>query len=303
LKEKHMSPSIPFSLDFTVRLRDGRNIGVAAVGKDHGFPIIHCHGSGSSRLEVKLLADQAFKEEILLIGLDRPGIGHSDPNPRYQLLDWPDDVVEIADQLGIEQFAVEGVSAGGPYALACAYKIPQRLTACGLISTVPPPDLVRRAGTGAMRVMWWLGAHAPYLLLLYARLVQHMTGSDAASIEKYLIRYIARLGTADQQLLGNAAIRKALAQAMAESFRQGAQGNLASVMIEIQPWGFQIGQMTFEKLFLWHGEQDRIMPVAPARLLAHMAPHCTAIFYSDEGHFSLLANHTHEIWKALRSER
>jgi pimeloyl-ACP methyl ester carboxylesterase len=28
-------------------------------------------------------------------------------------------VAEVADQLGIERFVVEGMSAGGPYALAC----------------------------------------------------------------------------------------------------------------------------------------------------------------------------------------
>jgi pimeloyl-ACP methyl ester carboxylesterase len=58
---------------------------------------------------------------VQLIGLDRPGIGRSDAKAGYRLLDWPDDVVEVADGLGIERFAVEGLSGGGPYALACAH--------------------------------------------------------------------------------------------------------------------------------------------------------------------------------------
>ena len=235
-----------------------------------------------------------------LIGLDRPGIGLSDPKSGYRLLDWPDDVVEVADQLGIERFAVEGLSAGGPYALACAYKIPHRLTACGLISTVSQPDLVMRAGSGSMRTMWWIGAHAPHLSLFYARLVQRMAGSDEVSIEKYLVRYAARLGGADMQLLSNPEIRKSIAQAMAESFRQGSKGNLEVVLAEIQPWGFQIDQVKFEKLFLWHGEQDKIMPVAPARLLAQMLPHCSATFYPEVGHFSTMTNHARDIFHQLR---
>ena len=202
--------------------------------------------------------------------------------------------------MGIERFAVEGLSAGGPYALACAYKIPHRLTACGLISTVSQPDLVMRAGTRSMRSMWWIGAHAPHLMLLYARLVQRMTGSNVAGIEKYLARYAARLGGADMQLLSNPEIRGLIAQAMAESFRQGAEGNLEVVLTEIQPWGFQVDQVTFEKLFLWHGEQDQIMPIAPARLLAQMLPNCTATFYLDEGHFSTMANHAQDIFHLLR---
>jgi pimeloyl-ACP methyl ester carboxylesterase len=295
-----MSASNTSPLDLSIRLRDGRSMGIASVGKDDGFPIIHFHGSGSSRLEVNLLAAQASEEGVRLIGLDRPGIGLSDPKTGYRLLDWPDDVVEVADQLGIERFAVEGLSAGGPYALACAYKIPHRLTSCGLISTISQPDFIRRTGTGSMRAMWWIGTHAPHLVLFYARLVQRMTGSDEASIEKYLVRYAPRLGGADQQLLKNPKIRVSIAQAMAESFRQGANGNLEVVLTEIQPWGFQLDKINFENLFLWHGEQDKIAPIAPVRLLAQELPHCEATYYPDEGHFSTVANHASEIFHQLR---
>jgi pimeloyl-ACP methyl ester carboxylesterase len=266
------------------------------------LPIFHSHGSGSSRLEVTLLAEAATAQGVRLIALDRPGIGLSDPRPGYKLLDWPNDLMEVADQLGIERFAVEGLSAGGPFALACAYAIPHRLTACGLISTLSHPDLIRRGGSrSAMeRVLWWLAAHAPRLVLLYARLVQHATGSDVASTERYLVRYAARLGSADQQLLSNAEIRGAIARAMAESFRQGPAANLALVLTEgIQPWGFQVEHVTFPNLFLWHGEQDRIAPVERARLLAQALPHCTATFYPNEGHFSTVANHAQDIWTRL----
>ena len=295
-----MSTSNTLPTDFTIRLRDGRTMGAAMVGPSDGFPIVHCHGSGSSRLEVKLFAAKASAQEVRLIGLDRPGIGRSDPKAGYRLLDWPDDVGEVADQLGIERFAVEGISAGGPYALACAYKIPYRLTACGLVSTVSPPNFIRRAGTGWMRAMWWMGAQFPWLLRLYVPLVQRLMGSDEASIEKYLVRYGKRLGAADQKLLSVPETRKLLVQAMAESFRQGGEAGLEEALSGVCPWGFQVEQVTFEKLFVWHGEQDRIMPVAPVRLLAQALPHCTATFYPDEGHFSTIANHVQDIWSRLR---
>jgi pimeloyl-ACP methyl ester carboxylesterase len=294
-----MSTSNTLSTDFTIRLRDGRTVGITSVGRSDGFPIIHCHGSGSSRLEVKLLAAAAATQGVRLIGLDRPGIGRSDPKTGYRLLDWPGDVVEVTDRLGIERFAVEGISAGGPYALACAYTIPHRLTACGLISTVSPGNLIRRAGPGWMRTIWWMGGQFLWFLRLYARLVQRMSGSDEASIEKYLVRYAAQLRAADQKLLSNPEIRGPLAQAMAESFRQGGEGNLEVVLAEVRPWGFQVEQIAFEKLFLWHGEQDRIMPIAPVHLLVQGLPHCTATFYPDEGHFSTVANHAQDILHTL----
>jgi pimeloyl-ACP methyl ester carboxylesterase len=294
-------PSSPNAVvtDFTLQLRDGRRVGVMSAGPGDGFPIFHCHGSGSSRLEAQFLAAAATAAGVRLIGLDRPGVGRSDPRPGYPMLDWPDDVAEVADQLGIDRFAVQGISAGGPFALACAYKIPSRLTACGLVSTISTPAFIRKAGPASLRVFGWLGEHFPRLLLLYARLVQRMTGSDAARTERYLARYAPRLGSADCELLSDPGTRRQVAQAMAESFRQGPRGNLETVLTEIRPWGFVVEQIMLARMVLWHGEQDRIMPVAPVRLLARALPRCTATFYPGEGHFSTLANHAQDILQTL----
>ena len=294
-----MSLSNTSTTDFTVQLRDGRKMGIAAVGPGGDFPILHCHGSGSSRLEVRLLAAATTEVGVRLIGLDRPGIGRSDPKVGYRLLDWPDDVEAVADQLGIERFAIEGVSAGGPYALACAYKIPQRLTTCGLISTVSPPDLIRKAGPWAMRTMWRLGAQFPWFVRSYASLVTRIMGSDKASLEKYLTRYAAQMGTADQKVLSNPEARDLLAQIMAESARQGRKANIEEALTGTRFWGFRPEQIAFEKLYVWHGEQDRLMPIAPVRLFVQALPYCTAVFYPDEGHFSVVANHAREILHTL----
>jgi pimeloyl-ACP methyl ester carboxylesterase len=89
---------------------------------------------------------------------------------------------------------------------------------------------------------------------------------------------------------------------MAESFRQGMAGNLAVAQAEVQSWGFQIEQVASERLFLWHGEEDRVVPIALSRLIAQLLPHCRATFYPDEGHFSILANHAQDIFRCLRGE-
>ena len=284
--------------DSTIRLRDGRTLGMAAVGKADGLPIFHCHGNGSSRLEVLAVAATAERLGVRLISLDRPGIGRSDAKAGYRLLDWPDDVVEVADRLGIERFAVSGLSGGGPFALACAYKIPQRLTACGLISPATGP-FIKQSGSFELRVAVWMLVHLPWLVQGLFRLSIRLTGADEASIEKKLVRAGTRLGEADHQLLSIPEIRKAFAQATAESFRQAADANTKDGVVYSRPWGFQVGEITFEKMFLWQGEQDRVMPVTAARLLAQALLHCTATFYPDEGHLSTFVNHAQDIWKAL----
>jgi pimeloyl-ACP methyl ester carboxylesterase len=132
--------------DSTRRLRDGRRLQVLEIGKRDGFPIFHFHGNGSSRLEIFTVQSPSDLLGIRLICPDRPGIGGSDSRPHYQLLDWPDDVVGVADQLGLERFAVEGFSGGARFALVYSYKIPHRLTTSGLIS----PAAARSSGALAL---------------------------------------------------------------------------------------------------------------------------------------------------------
>ena len=129
------------TIDLTLKLKDGRNLGYIDLGKKDAKPLFHFHGFPGSRLEATILADRAITKNVRLIGIDRPGMGLSDFKKNRTLLDWPDDVVELADALEIDKFAVEGISGGGPYAAACAYKIPERLISCGIISGLASKDL------------------------------------------------------------------------------------------------------------------------------------------------------------------
>lgn len=49
-----------------------------------------------------------------------------------------DDLAEVAAALGDDRFAVLGMSVGGGYAVACAVRHPDRVTALGLVSAQPP---------------------------------------------------------------------------------------------------------------------------------------------------------------------
>jgi pimeloyl-ACP methyl ester carboxylesterase len=279
-------------------LSDGRRVGCLEVGKPDGFPVFHFHGNGSSRSEVMLLADLAASVGVRLIGMDRPGIGNSDPAPGRALTDWPDDVAQVADRLGIERFAVEGFSAGGAYALACAHRIADRLTGCGLISSICPPELVRQAAPGWMRAGWWIGAHRPELLLRVMRTLMPDSPSDESSAERRLRRIESWLARPDRQVLGQSRIRRPLLRAMMESRRQGAQANRREILALVRGWNVPIGQIALRSVFMWHGEDDRLTPIGPARLLAAGLPHCCATFYPGEGHFSTLANHARHVFAA-----
>ena len=86
------------------------------------------------------MASIAAQRGIRLIAVERPGYGLSDPQPGRTMLDWTDDIEVLIDALGIKQFAVIGFSMGSIYALACAYKFPQRITRAALVGALAPLD-------------------------------------------------------------------------------------------------------------------------------------------------------------------
>jgi hypothetical protein len=65
------------------------------------------------------------------------------------------------------------------------------------------------------------------------------------------------------------------------------------------PGGFNLEEITFATIYLWHGESDKDVPISVAQAVAEKLPHCKATYLPDEGHISLIVDHAQEILKAL----
>jgi pimeloyl-ACP methyl ester carboxylesterase len=109
------------SADRTLRLGDGRRLGYAERGDPGGRPLLYFHGWPGARVEARLADEPAKAAGVRLVALDRPGMGFSDFQRGRTFVDWSADVVEVADALQLDRFAVLGISGGGPYAAACAW--------------------------------------------------------------------------------------------------------------------------------------------------------------------------------------
>ncbi|MFA6292494.1 MAG: alpha/beta hydrolase, partial [Victivallales bacterium] len=159
-----------------VKLRDGRRLSYAEYGDPHGKPIIYFHGFPGSRYEAALAGKTALAHNARFIGIDRPGYGASDPNPRRKLLDWPDDVAEFADKLGIDKFYVIGISGGAPYTAACAWKMPSRIIMAGIISGLGPVDSGKaKSFFGTFQKFWFFKAkYLPFNVRATTALVGRM---------------------------------------------------------------------------------------------------------------------------------
>jgi pimeloyl-ACP methyl ester carboxylesterase len=270
----------------TVELRDGRALGYEEWGPGGGFPILGFLGTPLSAL-AHLGEEAPEAAGVRLVLVDRPGYGLSDFQAGRRLLDWPSDVAQLADMLGLERFAVFGMSGGGPHAAACAYALPDRVSTLGLVSCPAPvwdhPQL-----------RFSLPPHRQPLIELAAR--------DREAVARVLVedcrRELDEAARDDDYGDGpvDPSLRERLRAGTLEATPEGYAHDL--VILFVSPWGFAPEEISVPTL-IWHGDRDPAVPFDVARFFARTIPHNTLEVLPGEGHL-ILWSHAEKILGALR---
>jgi pimeloyl-ACP methyl ester carboxylesterase len=282
--------------DRVVRLGDGRAMGYAEYGARDGRPVFFFHGFGTTRVICPPDEELAVRLGLHLIAVDRPGIGLSEPLPGRRLLDWPRDVAELADLLGIGSFAVIGWSGGGPYALACGYALPERVSAVGLVSSpapltgTPESTYLRRLDRNAVRA----AGRAPWVIRLA---LWHWGRPQRRDATRFFEQSVAAMCAADQAVLAEPELRDRMIANSAELYRHGGRGMYDEGLVLARPWGFQLGDIKVP-VTVWHGALDETVPMAMAEYLLRSIPTAQAKMHPGEGHH-LLYRRWPEILSAL----
>jgi pimeloyl-ACP methyl ester carboxylesterase len=278
-----------------IPLSDGRRLSFAEFGDRQGKPVFYFHGFPGSRLEAKLVDGISRETQVRFIGIDRPGYGLSDFKPERRIIDWANDVAELADALRIDRFSILGVSGGGPYAAACACKMPDRLDAVGIICGMGPVNI-----PGLIPDMPWIYRQG---LRLAGRLPEIATAIYPFSAflfrdypERMLSILSGKVAGPDKIALKNKELIQVLSASFREAFRSSLRWPATDVVLYSRPWGFSLEDIKIT-VHLWHGEKDRIVPPEMGRYLARSIPDCRATFFPDEGHFSIILNRIEEIWQ------
>lgn len=272
--------------DGTLSLGDGRRLGFAQYGRPGGEPLFYFHGHPGSRLEAQFADTAAAEAGFRVIALDRPGYGLSDFQPGRALRDWPDDVAEAADLLGLARFSVAGASGGGPYALACAWGMPARVTRAAVISGVGPYDVrgITRGMRWQNRVGFRWGSRFPALAGAIARSMQRgITQNPQRTIDA-----IARaMSPADAEIIRRSDVRDLLIADITEAFRQGSRGAAWDIVLLGRPWGFCMREIEPE-VHLWQGEADTLVPPAMGQYQASQLRHSHLTLLPGEGHLLII---------------
>jgi len=281
----------------TLLLRDGRRLGLAQYGRPAGEPILFFHGHPGSRLEARFAHPAAAAAGFRVVALDRPGYGLSDVKPGRAITDWPADVAEAADQLGISRFCVAGASGGGPYALACAWRLPGRVIRAAVISGVGPYQVagLTRGMRWQNRVGFRLAGHWPGVA---RTLMRSMRRSVISHPERTVDALARAMSPTDAEIVRRPEIRAELVADLAEAFRQGSDGAADDLVLLGRPWGFSLREVQPE-VYLWQGESDTLVPPAMGRWQAEQIPHCHATMLPGEGHL-LIIDRMPDLMEAFR---
>ncbi len=270
-------------------LKGNRNISYYEYGRKSVIPVFYFHGFPGSHLEVPFFngTDVARKLNLRIIAIDRPGYGNSNFTPGQSLLDWPEMVIEVADTLGIDAFSVLGYSGGAPYALACAYKNPDRLRRVGIVSGMVPFDFPESKNGQAMlipKLPRWLQS-------ILLKRMKDMVWKKSEKIKNSIKNSLADI---DRENMKEPEAMKAFLGVLEDAFKQNHMGALQDAKIYKNDWGFALHDIK-HRIYLWHGEKDLNVRIVSAKYLANQLPNCIPKFYPREGHISLIRNHTKEI--------
>ena len=271
----------------SVRTDDGRVLSVGEGGDARGKPVFALHGTPGSRLLYGPHVADASKRGIRLISYDRPGYGGSSPLPGRKVADVTKDVATIADHLGLERFALWGMSGGGPHALACAALLPKRVVAAASLASpapYPSPGLDWLNGQGEDNVAEFSASmEGPEQLDRFlAPLWERLLNADPQGFAK---EFETLLPPVDKALLFGE-LGDFLVSNTKEGIRPGHEGWKEDDLAFVSDWGFKPSDVAVP-LLLEQGREDKMVPFAHGVWLSEHIPGAETRLSQEDGHLSL----------------
>jgi pimeloyl-ACP methyl ester carboxylesterase len=279
-------------------LAEGRKLSFVEFGKKDGFPVLYFHGIPSCCLEPAMIGEEQFLEHNLrIISASRPGIGKSEPYKNRTFIDWTRDVLALAAHLKLDKFAILGYSGGAPYALACALKIPEKLTSAVIVSgagQMNQPEVKNNLSL-KQRIFWSIANRLPLLLpLAINRMRKYMEMPD----EEILQRARKNMPKADFALFSQNG-RLALSKKGANETFANRNDLAADLRLPAGPLGFNLSDIKFPLTF-FHGGEDNTVPLEVAEMMVSRLPNAGLVTYPNDGHLSTICDHFDQIALALK---
>jgi pimeloyl-ACP methyl ester carboxylesterase len=272
------------ALEGTVAVRDDRRLSFAEYGSPRGRALVWMHGTPGARRQIPLEARRyAEGHGLRIVGIDRPGIGSSTPYLYPDLLDWAHDLDLLLDALAVDEVTMVGLSGGGPYALAAAAALGDRVRAVGVLGGVaptrgpdaPPGGIIQLAVRLAPLLV---AARVPLGVALTTgiRVVRPLAGPA-------LDLYAAVQPAGDKALLGRPEFKAMFLDDLLNGSRFQTSAPLADLVLFTRDWGFDVAEVR-QPVVWWHGDDDHIVPFAHGAHVVERLPRAELRVIDGESH-------------------
>jgi len=278
----------PPRLEGTVRLPDGRKMSFAEYGDPRGRPVLWLHGTPGGRRQIPEEGRVAAEETgIRLIAVDRPGVGRSTPYLYESILGFAADLGCVADVLGIGDFALIGLSGGGPYLLAAAHALAPRVKAAAVLGGVAPSvgDDAVEGGIVA------LTARFQYLLTQFRVPLAVAVGSLVSVLRPIgtpaLIAYALMQPEGDRRVLNRPEFRAMFLDDIFTPSSHGLRAPVYDIVLFGREWGFSVRDVKIP-IRWWHGDADHIIPFRHGQHMVSLLPDAELLVLPGESHLGSL---------------
>jgi len=276
-----------------LQLSDGINLCYAEYGNQEGEPVFLFHGNPGSRISWGLYPGAPYLPGIRIVAPDRPGYAQTDFK-KNAIQYWPDDIVELADHLKIEKFHLFGPSGGGPYALACAWKIPDRLKSVGIFGSVGPYCKESVDGINKpLKVLWRIANPLFPVVRIQNRLIAWKARKDPQGLIDAITE--VELSDADKRIVSKKEIRSIFPRVFPESYLQHGIGSAYDYTLP-KKWPILLDQILI-KVICWQAEQD-LMTGNMTGFIAEKLPESELILIPHAGHLWIM-EHIREVLERL----
>jgi pimeloyl-ACP methyl ester carboxylesterase len=258
-----------------ISLADGRTLHVYDTGPDSAFPVVWHHGTPNLGAPPEPLFAAAERLGLRWVSFDRPGYGGSSVAAGRTMSSVAADVAEMADALGIGQFATVGYSGGGCYALGCAAALGDRVRAVVTLAAMAP--------YGAAGLDWFAGmAPSGVSVLGTAAAGRTVRGALEESGFEYDMSF-----TPDDLALFEGPWGW-LGKVGGPALDAGPYGQIDDDVSYTLPWGCDPTAIS-APILLFHGTTDRIVPASHGSWLAAHCPTAQLRKCQGDSHFTVVS--------------
>jgi pimeloyl-ACP methyl ester carboxylesterase len=247
-----------------------RVVNYCLYGPADGTPVISHSGSPGTRWKRPNVVAAVERAGVRMLVPDRPGYGGSTRRAGRRVADAADDAGRLADAVGWARFAVHGHSGGGPYALACAALLPERVTRCAVGAGTAPShadgvDFFGRLDPSRGKA-FRLALEGEETLRPFMAEAGIMATIAAGGPEM-----LPEPGEPGPLRPARAIDDPAAMARLRATFADSLDGWVDDQFAAVHPWGFDVAGIA-TPVGIWHGSRDTRMPRAHSDWLAARIP-------------------------------